>query len=94
MTEADVLADALGGAANIHDVEPCVTRVRVEVHDPHLVDHGALRDFGALAVVVAGPVIQVVVGHTADELGADWHVGSLAEVSFAITADGVAVSLA
>lgn len=71
VTEADVLADALGGAANIHDVEPCVTRVRVEVHDPHLVDHGALRDFGALAVVVAGPVIQVVVGHTADELAAD-----------------------
>ncbi|WGT47518.1 HAD family hydrolase [Tessaracoccus lacteus] len=39
-------------------------------------------------------VLGVLTSHTADELGADWHVGSLAEVSFAVTADGVAVSLA
>lgn len=71
MTEALELAHALGGVGNIADVEPCVTRVRVEVHRPQLVDADALREFGALAVVVAGPVVQVVVGPAADDLAAE-----------------------
>jgi PTS system N-acetylglucosamine-specific IIB component len=43
---ANILA-ALGGVANIIDIEPCTTRLRSEVHDPTLVDVPALRAAGA-----------------------------------------------
>jgi len=39
---ANILA-ALGGVANIIDIEPCTTRLRSEVHDPALVNVPALR---------------------------------------------------
>lgn len=63
----DILAD-LGGTTNVVELEPCITRLRVEVADPHLVDTAALRSHGAFGVVRSGKVIQVVVGPEADEL--------------------------
>ena len=63
----DILAD-LGGTANVVELEPCITRLRVEVADPQLVDAAALRSHGAFGVVRSGKVIQVVVGPEADEL--------------------------
>ena len=71
MTDVARVARALGGALNILDVEGCVTRVRVEVANPLRVDDDALRDLGAIAVVMAGPVVQVVVGPQADGLAMD-----------------------
>jgi PTS system N-acetylglucosamine-specific IIB component len=63
----DILAD-LGGKTNVLDLEPCITRLRVEVADPHLVDSAGLRKHGAFGVVRSGKVVQVVVGPEADEL--------------------------
>ncbi len=63
----DILAD-LGGPTNVLDLEPCITRLRVEVEDPHLVDVSALRSHGAFGVVRSGKVVQVVVGPEADDL--------------------------
>lgn len=65
------LARALGGALNIVEVEGCVTRVRIEVTNPSRVDDDAIRDMGALAVVRAGVIVQVVVGPNADALALD-----------------------
>lgn len=67
--EQDFLAD-LGGPANILEIEPCITRLRVEVNDPALVDDAALKDHGAFGVVRSGRVVQVVVGPEADDLAA------------------------
>ncbi len=67
--EQDFLAD-LGGPANILEIEPCITRLRVEVNDPALVDDGALKSHGAFGVVRSGRVVQVVVGPEADDLAA------------------------
>ncbi|WP_024288910.1 glucose PTS transporter subunit EIIB [Cellulomonas sp. KRMCY2] len=67
---AQILA-ALGGVANIVDIEPCTTRLRSEVRDPGLVDVPALRAAGAHGVMVAGRVVQVVVGPTVDVLASD-----------------------
>ena len=67
--ELDFLAD-LGGAANVLEVEPCITRLRVEVADPSLVDDAALKPHGAFGVVRSGHVVQVVVGPEADDLAA------------------------
>ena len=67
---ATVLA-ALGGVANIIDIEPCTTRLRSEVHDPALVNVPALRAAGAHGVMIAGHVVQVVVGPSVDTLATD-----------------------
>ncbi|HEX7536365.1 MAG TPA: glucose PTS transporter subunit EIIB [Dermatophilaceae bacterium] len=67
---ASILA-ALGGVANIIDIEPCTTRLRSEVHDPDLVDVAALRAAGAHGVMISGHVVQVVVGPSVDTLATD-----------------------
>jgi PTS system N-acetylglucosamine-specific IIB component len=63
----DILAD-LGGTTNVVDIEPCITRLRVEVVDARLVNDSGLRAHGAFGVVRSGRVVQVVVGPEADEL--------------------------
>jgi N-acetylglucosamine PTS system EIIB component len=67
---AAVLA-GLGGAANVVEVEACITRLRTEVRDPALVDAKALRAAGAHAVMRAGTVVQVVLGPEVDTVAID-----------------------
>lgn len=71
MTKAEQILAALGGAANIVEIEPCITRLRTEVKDPSVVDQAALKAAGAHGVVAAGTVVQVVVGPEADNLAED-----------------------
>jgi PTS system N-acetylglucosamine-specific IIB component len=68
MTKAEQILAALGGPTNVVELEPCITRLRVEVADPGRLDEGGLRDSGALGVVRSGRIIQVVVGPEADGL--------------------------
>lgn len=69
--KAERVVAGLGGRGNISDLEPCITRLRVEVADQQKVDEKALRDAGAFGVVRSGRVVQIVVGPTADELAGD-----------------------
>ncbi|SPT52707.1 EIICB-Glc [Actinomyces bovis] len=62
---------ALGGAENIDSLEPCTTRLRVEVLEPSRVDRTALRRAGTHGVSVIGRVAQVIVGPNADLLSTD-----------------------
>ena len=71
MTKAEQILAALGGAGNIVEIEPCITRLRTEVKDPSVVDQAALKAAGAHGVVAAGTVVQVVVGPEADNLAED-----------------------
>ena len=71
MTKAEQILAALGGAGNVVELEPCITRLRVEVADPGRLDEEALRSSGAFGVVRSGRIIQVVVGPEADALAAD-----------------------
>jgi PTS system N-acetylglucosamine-specific IIB component len=71
MDKAEQILRGLGGDANILDLEPCITRLRVEVEDPSLVDDTVLTRAGAVAVVRSGNAIQVIVGPEADTLAAD-----------------------
>ena len=71
MSKAAQILAALGGDANIIDLEPCITRLRVEVMDPKLVNETALKATGAFGVVRSGKVVQVVVGTEADTLASD-----------------------
>lgn len=71
MSKAEQILAALGGDANVVDLEPCITRLRVEVTDPELVDEGALKATGAFGVVRSGRIVQVIVGPEADSLAAE-----------------------
>jgi PTS system N-acetylglucosamine-specific IIB component len=70
-SKAEQIVAALGGSDNIVEIEPCITRLRTEVHDPSLVDENALKAAGAHGVLKAGTVIQVVVGPEADTIASD-----------------------
>ena len=70
-SKAEQILAGLGGAANIVEMEPCITRLRTEVKDIALVDDLALKAAGAHGVVRAGSVVQVVVGPEADNLAED-----------------------
>ncbi|MEJ2871634.1 PTS glucose/sucrose transporter subunit IIB [Actinomycetospora sp. OC33-EN08] len=71
--DAAAIVAGLGGAANIDDLEACITRLRTEVRDPALVDQSALKALGASGVVVQGRIVQVVVGPQADVIADDVH---------------------
>jgi N-acetylglucosamine PTS system EIIB component len=62
---------ALGGADNIIEIEGCITRLRCELEDGSVVDEPALKKAGAIGVMKAGSVIQVVVGPEADTIASD-----------------------
>ena len=66
--KAAAIVAGLGGAANIVEVEACITRLRTELHDPSLADEAALKAAGAHGVLSSGSVVQVVVGPEADTL--------------------------
>ncbi|MCA5893339.1 PTS glucose/sucrose transporter subunit IIB [Isoptericola sp. NEAU-Y5] len=68
--KADNILAALGGRTNIVELEPCITRLRVEVSDPSRVDEPGLKASGAFGVVRSGRVVQVIVGPEADDLAA------------------------
>ena len=70
-TQAEKLVAGLGGAANIIEIEPCITRLRTEVEDASLVDEAALKAAGAHGVMRAGSVVQVVLGPEADTIASD-----------------------
>ena len=71
MKDVGAIVAALGGVENIREIEPCITRLRVEVTDPRLVNDGDLKAAGAFGVVRSGRVVQVVVGPEADDLAAE-----------------------
>ncbi|MFV0633123.1 PTS transporter subunit EIIB [Demequina sp.] len=71
MADPQKILDGLGGDANIIDLEPCITRLRVEVEDPSAVSEPTLKAAGAIAVMQQGTVVQVIVGPQADTIASD-----------------------
>jgi len=71
MTKAVQILSALGGAANISELDPCITRLRLKVVDPEVIDEPDLQDAGAIGVVRSSRVIQVIIGPEADDLCAE-----------------------
>lgn len=60
--EAIEVIKLLGGEENIHDIDACITRLRVGVKDPENVDREALKRMGATDVLVVGNGIQAIFG--------------------------------
>lgn len=66
---AEIVIEALGGKANMLSVENCISRLRIDLKDPALVDQVRLRDSGCAGVffpqkdhihVVFGPHVEFV----------------------------------
>jgi PTS system glucose-specific IIC component len=53
---------ALGGRGNISKLDNCITRLRVEVKNPNLVNSKTLKNLGAAGVVERGQAIQAIFG--------------------------------
>lgn len=70
MDKAKKILQALGGQDNVVELEPCITRLRVEVKNAEQVNETELKDAGAFGVVRSGRIIQVIVGPEADSLAA------------------------
>ncbi len=68
----DVLAmevvSALGGKENIQSVEGCITRLRLFINNPDLIDEPRLKALGASGVIKRGKIAQVVMGTQSDRI--------------------------
>lgn len=60
--QAKDIIDALGGMANIEDLDNCATRLRVNVKKMAEVDIEALKKTGAINTLVRGKNVQVIYG--------------------------------
>jgi len=66
-TLAGQYVTALGGAANLTNIDACITRLRLQVQHAEAIDERELKRLGASGVVKLSPTnIQVVVGTQAE----------------------------
>ena len=66
-----LLVAAFGGKANIENLDACITRLRVTVHNIESVDKAELKKLGAAGVVVSGNGVQAIFGTKSDNLKTD-----------------------
>jgi PTS system glucose-specific IIC component len=65
------LVAAFGGADNIRSLDACITRLRVDLHDPSRASQDALRGLGAAGVVQVGTNMQAIFGTRSENLKTD-----------------------
>lgn len=68
---AEKILAALGGANNVVEVEPCITRLRCQLDDPARVDESVLAALGVSEVTRQGDTVELVVGPAADAIAGD-----------------------
>ncbi|MGY6253336.1 PTS glucose transporter subunit IIBC [Paraburkholderia caledonica] len=84
---------AFGGRSNIDSLDACITRLRISVKNPALVNEGKLKALGAAGVVRVGNGVQAIFGPLSENMKTDMHeylktAGSEADLA----ADGKAVA--
>lgn len=61
--QAPLILEALGGKENIVQVQACITRLRLTVHNDRFIDTGALKGLGSAGIIkLGGGNVQVVFG--------------------------------
>jgi glucose PTS system EIICBA or EIICB component len=69
LTEKAVqILEAIGGAANLIDLEACITRLRISLVDPQRVNKVRLKELGAAGVMQSGPNMQIIFGVESDQI--------------------------
>jgi PTS system glucose-specific IIC component len=77
---------AFGGRSNIRSLDACITRLRITVDNPSLVDDGRLKALGAAGVVRVGNGVQAIFGPLSENMKTDMQeylktAGSEAELA-------------
>jgi PTS system glucose-specific IIC component len=62
---------AFGGRSNIKSLDACITRLRISVNDPALVNDGKLKALGAAGVVHVGNGVQAIFGTLSENMKTD-----------------------
>ncbi|KLV07267.1 PTS glucose-specific subunit IIBC [Photobacterium aquae] len=62
------LINALGGKSNIKNVDACITRLRVSLHDIKQADIKRIKQLGAREVLVIGDNLQAIFGTQSDHI--------------------------
>lgn len=62
---------AFGGRSNIKSLDACITRLRISVNDPALVNDGKLKALGAAGVVRVGNGVQAIFGPLSENMKTD-----------------------
>jgi PTS system glucose-specific IIC component len=83
---------AFGGRSNITDLDACITRLRVGVHDINKADQNKLKALGAAGVLLVGNNMQAIFGTRSDNLKTDMEeylktAGDEAELSDAAASE-------
>lgn len=65
---------AFGGRANIKNLDACITRLRVELHDIAKASPEQLKSLGAAGVVIVGSGIQAIFGTRSENLKTDMEM--------------------
>ncbi|NTX11520.1 PTS transporter subunit EIIC [Myxococcus sp. CA051A] len=72
LARGEAYLKALGGVANLKEVDACTTRLRLQVVDSERVDEATLKQLGARGVLrPARGSVQVIIGPEADQLAAE-----------------------
>lgn len=71
MKKAAALVAAFGGAANIKNLDACITRLRLILFDPSKADDDRLKALGASGVMRIGDGVQAVFGTQSENLKTD-----------------------
>lgn len=70
--EAAALIEALGGSANLLEIDACTTRLRLRIASQDGVDEAALKKLGAAGVLrPTADTLQVIMGLRADEIASN-----------------------
>jgi PTS system glucose-specific IIC component len=65
------LVAAFGGPDNIRNLDACITRLRVDLHDPSRANTAALKGLGASGVMQVGNGMQAIFGTRSENLKTD-----------------------
>ncbi|WP_238883139.1 glucose PTS transporter subunit IIA [Clostridium sp. YIM B02551] len=63
--------EAIGGKDNIEVLDACITRLRLTLKDPSVVDQATLKALGAAGILVAGSNVQAIFGTEAEKIKDD-----------------------
>lgn len=69
--KAAKVLEAIGGKDNIKVLDACITRLRLNLNDPSVVDKNTLKALGAAGIMTSGDSVQVVFGTQAESIKDD-----------------------
>ncbi len=62
------ILEAIGGKDNVEVLDACITRLRLTLKDPSLVNQSTLKALGAAGVLMAGNSVQAIFGTEAERI--------------------------